>query len=201
MGSIGALALSSHATNAATRTAPTASEPRISALAQPCAFPRTRPHTIPNSPALASTTPGRSSRPPGPRLSSSLRSASGTRTRPIGTLSQKIQCHEIPSTTAPPTSGPKAIASPPTPPQAPSASPRFSGGTAALSSVRVRGITIAPPRPWTARATLRASTLGASAAATDPSVKTPRPKANMRRLPKRSPSAAPVRSSAANVSV
>ena len=32
--------------------------------------------------------------------------ASGSRIRPIGTLSQKIHCHERPSTTMPPTSGP-----------------------------------------------------------------------------------------------
>ena len=61
------------------------------------------------------------------------------------------------------------------PPQAPSARPRFSGGTAALSSVSVSGVTIAPPTPCTARATMSASMLGASAAATEPSVKIARP--------------------------
>jgi hypothetical protein len=116
-------------------------------------------------------------------------------------LSQKIHCQAIPSTTAPPTSGPNAIASPPMPPQAPSASPRFSGGTAALRSVSVSGITIAPPTPCTARATLSASTLGASAAATEPSVKIARPSANILLRPKRSPSAAPVSRKTANVSV
>ena len=175
IGSIGAFARSSQATNAATRVAPMTSEPTISGLVQPWPLPRTSPQTIPNRPALASASPGRSSLPPGPWLSSSRRSASGTSTIPIGTLSQKIHCHAIPSTTAPPTSGPKAIASPPTPPHAPSARPRFSGGTAALSSVRVSGITIAPPRPCTARATLSASMLGATAAATEPRVKIARP--------------------------
>ena len=38
----------------------------------------------------------------------------------------------MPCTTAPPTTGPNATARPPIPPQAPSARPRFSGGTAAL---------------------------------------------------------------------
>ena len=178
IGSIGARLRSSQATNAAIRSAPAISEPTISGLPQPSAFPRTSAQTIPNSPALARATPGRSSRPPGPWLSVSLRSASGTRTSPIGTLSQKIHCHAMPSTTAPPTTGPKAIASPPMPPHAPSARPRFSGGTAALRSVRVRGITRAPPSPWTARATFSASTVGASAAATDPSVKTSSPSEN-----------------------
>ena len=58
--------------------------------------PRTRPQTIPNRPALARPRPGRSNRLAGPQLSSSRSSASGTSTSPIGTFSQKIQCHEMP---------------------------------------------------------------------------------------------------------
>ena len=95
IGSIGAGVRSSQTTKAATRSAPTASAPTISGLAHPWTLPRTRPQTIPKRPALARPTPARSSRPPGPWLSSSRRSASGTRTSPIGTLSQKIHCHEI----------------------------------------------------------------------------------------------------------
>ena len=201
IGSIGARARSSQATKPASSAAPTASDPTISRLSHPWPFPRTRPQTIPNSPALASATPGRSRRPAGPRLSSSRRSASGTRTRPIGTFSQKIHCQAMPSTTAPPTSGPNAIARPPIPPQAPRASARRSGATAALSSVSVSGITIAPPSPCAARAAFSASTDGASAAPTDPRVKIPSPIVNMRRRPNRSPSAAPVSRKTANVSV
>ena len=119
----------------------------------------------------------------------------------MGTLSQKIHCQEMPSTTAPPTSGPRATARPPIPPQAPSASPRFSAGTAALRSVSVSGMTIAPPRPWTARAATRASMVGASAAAADAAVKSAIPSTNIRLRPNRSPSAAPVRRNTANVSV
>jgi hypothetical protein len=66
-------------------------------------------------------------------------------TTPMGTLSQKIHCHAMPSVTAPPTSGPSAIATPAMPPQAPSARPRFSAGTASLRIVSVSGVTIAPP--------------------------------------------------------
>ena len=87
------------------------------------------------------------------------------------------------------------------PPHAPSARPRFSFGTAWLRMVRVSGITIAPPSPCRARARLSASTVGASAAPIEPSVKMPTPMAKTRRRPKRSPSAAPVRRSTANVSV
>ncbi len=123
------------------------------------------------------------------------------RARPIGTFSQKIHCHAIPSTTAPPMSGPLATARPPIPPQAPSATPRLSAGTAALRIVSVSGVTIAPPRPWAARATMSASTEGASAAATEAAVKMPSPITKSRRRPKRSPRAAPVRRKTANVSV
>ena len=80
-------------------------------------------------------------------VSSSRAYASGASTIPIGTLSQKIQCHEMPLTTAPPTSGPIAIARPPIPPQMPSASPRRSAGTAAERIVSVSGVTIAAPTP------------------------------------------------------
>ena len=120
---------------------------------------------------------------------------------PIGTLIQKIQCQEMPCTTAPPTSGPSATARPPIPPHAPSARPRRSAGTAAERIVNVSGVTIAPPMPWKARARSSALAVGASAAATEPSVKIPIPIANILRRPKRSPSAAPVSSSTAKVSV
>ena len=66
IGSIGAGARSSQSTNAAVRIAPSVSEPTISGLDQPTAFPRTRPHTIPRSPVLASARPGMSSRVAGP---------------------------------------------------------------------------------------------------------------------------------------
>ena len=95
-------------------------------LVQPWSLPRTTPRTIPNRPRLASTRPGRSRRVAGPWLSVSRVQASGSSARPIGTFSQKIHCQEAPSTTAPPTSGPIAMARPPTAPQAPSASPRRS---------------------------------------------------------------------------
>ena len=92
-------------------------------------------------------------RPVGSRSGGST--ASGMTTRPIGTLSQKIQCQSRPSAMAPPTSGPMAIARPAMPPQAPSATARRSGGTAADRIVSVSGVTIAPPTPWMARARIR----------------------------------------------
>ena len=73
---------------------------------------------------------------------------------PIGTLTQKIQCQLRPCTTAPPTSGPAATASPAMPPQMPTMAPRRSAGKAAVRMVRLSGVTIAAPMPCTARAAI-----------------------------------------------
>ena len=67
--------------------------------------------------------------------------------------------------------------------------------------VSVSGVTIAPPTPCTARAMSSWFAVVASAAPAEATVKSSRPIANMRRRPKRSPSAAPVSSSTAKVSV
>ena len=201
IGSIGCSVRSSHATKHTSSAAPATNEPTMPAEVQPTSLARTSPHTIPTRPALARARPGRSSRDAGPRLSSSRSRISGASTSPIGTLSQKIQCQEMPLTIAPPTSGPSATARPLIPPQMPSASPRRSAGTEADRIVSVNGITIAPPRPWAARATSSAKIDGASAAAADATVKIAMPITSSRRRPNRSPNAAPVNSSTANVSV
>ena len=64
---------------------------------QPTSLARTRPHTIPTRPALARARPSRSNLEAGPRVSSSRKRMSGTSSSPIGTLSQKIQCQEMPA--------------------------------------------------------------------------------------------------------
>ena len=168
---------------------------------QPASLPRTRPQTTASRPPAERARPGRSSRPFEPCVSCSCLSASGIRTRPKGTFSQKIHCQEMPCTIAPPTSGPSATARPPMPPQAPSARPRRFGGTAAERIVSVSGSTIAPPSPWIARAAISSFADPASAARAEPPVKIASPIANSRRRPKRSPSAAPVRSRTAKVRV
>ena len=88
-------------------------------------------------------------------------------TRPIGTLIQKIQCQFAPCTTAPPTSGPPAIASPAMPPQMPTTAPRREAGNALVRIVRLSGVTAAAPSPWTARAAISVSAVGASAHAAE----------------------------------
>ena len=119
----------------------------------------------------------------------------------MGTLIQKIQCQEMPSTTAPPTIGPSATPVPLMPDQMPRAAPRRFSGKALASRVSVSGATMAPPMPCSARAATSAPVVGASAAAALEAVKSERPMRKSRRRPKRSPSAAPGMSMTANASV
>ena len=137
----------------------------------------------------------------GPRLSVSTRIATGMSTSAIGTLIQKIQCQESPSTIAPPTTGPSATPRPDTPDQAPIASPRRPSGTASDRSVSDNGMTNAAPSPWSARATISASAVGASAAAAEAAAKIATPRVKIRLRPKRSPRAAPVSRNTAKASV
>ena len=150
---------------------------------------------------MASTSPGTSNRRLGPRLSLRRSTASGPTTRPTGTLIQKIQCQEMPLITAPPMTGPSATPRPLMPDQIPSATPRRPAGKASERSVRVSGMTTAAPAPWKARAAISAPAFGASAAAAEPRVKMPSPTTNIRRLPNRSPRAAPESSRTAKLSV
>ena len=107
--------------------------------------------------------PGRSSRDAGPRLSSGRRTRiSGVSASPIGTLEPE---DPVPGDAADDRAAdqrPDATARPLIPPQMPSARPRRSAGTEADRIVSVNGITIAPPRPWAARATSSAKIDGAS---------------------------------------
>ena len=90
-----------------------ASAPTTSALPQPAALPRTRPHTTPSAAARDQREPGQVERAVRRRGSrASARSTSGISASPIGTLSQKIHSQAMPSVIAPPTTGPLATASP-----------------------------------------------------------------------------------------
>ena len=111
IGSIGSRARSSQATNAATSSAPPTSEPSTSTLPQPAWFPRTSPQTIPSAPPVTSARPRDVEAGVGPEALRIRVSTSGIAISPIGTLSQKIHSQLMPSTTAPPTSGPLATAS------------------------------------------------------------------------------------------
>jgi len=116
----------------------------------------------------------------------------------MGRLIQKIQCHPIACTTAPPTNGPTAPLTPPAPLQMPIAHARRPGGYAPVTRVRVSGTMIAAPAPCIARAATNTPIVGADPASKDAPTNVARPVQSIRRRPKRSPSAAPVNSRQAN---
>ena len=72
-------------------------------------------------------------------------------TIPIGRLTKKIQRQSKAVTSSPPRVGPAIVATPATAPQTPNAAPRRSGGNVMVTMASVCGISIAAPRPWTAR--------------------------------------------------
>ena len=187
IGSIGSRTLSSQATNAANSRTPVVSAATTSKEPQPAWLPRTSPHTTPNAPPETSASPPRSSAESGPWLSLILVSTNGIATSPIGTFTQKIHSQLIPSTTAPPISGPLATERPVIALKIPIAAPRFSAGNAALSSARPRVMTSAAPAPWTARPAISHPMPGASAQAAEETVKRASPAAYSLRRPYRSP--------------
>ena len=121
--------------------------------------------------------------------------------RPIGTFSQKIQGQARPCVTAPPTTGPASTAIPVTLLKMPSAQARRCGGNAAESRASASGSISAAPAPWMARAATSAPASGARAHPAEAAVNRLTPAASMRRRPNLSPSAAPVSSRTAKLSV
>ena len=82
---------------------------------------------------------------------------------------KKIQFQLMCSVIRPPTSGPIASASAETPAQMPIAIPRCRGGNVAVMIESVAGFISAAPTPWTTRAPIRMSRVGASPQASDDS--------------------------------
>jgi hypothetical protein len=169
-GIIGSAVRASQARNPRMRTGPRISPVRPCVLAQPAWLPCTSPQIRTPTPPDTRTSAGMSSRLCGPRLSGRHSHAPTPARTPTGTLIQKIQCQFRSCVTAPPTSGPQAIASPVTPPMMPTTAPRRSGGKAEVSSVRPSGIMMAAPMPWKARNVMRAVLFAARAQAADAAV-------------------------------
>ena len=169
IGSIGAGARSWEATNRTRASAPTLNAAGTSGRAHPTLPALATAQTMPSRPAPLNATPHGSMLRCGPWLSRRRRRASGTSASPSGTFSQKIHCQPTKVARPPPSNGPTAAPRPPIPPHAPSTAPRRCSGVAALSMVSDSGAKIAPPAPWTARAAIRVPTVGARAAAAEPS--------------------------------
>ena len=83
------------------------------------------------------------------------------------TLSAKIQRHDAWSTSTPPISGPTTVEMPVQAVHDPIAAPRSSGGNVATISASVLGTSSAPAMPWSARAAISISTVGAIAHSSD----------------------------------
>ena len=114
---------------------------------------------------------------------------------------RKTNRHDATSTSQPPTNGPIAVATPPSPDQAPIARARSSGANDAWIIARLPGVSSAPPTPCSARAAISSGAVGASPQSSDASANQTTPITKTRRRPYRSPSEPPSRISDASVSV
>ena len=112
----------------------------------------------------------------------------------------KIARQEIAPISQPPSSGPSAPATPPRPDQAPIARARSAGRKLASMIARLPGVRSAPPIPWTSRAKISSSTVGATAQSSEARVKSTTPTWKTSRRPSRSPRLPPSRISEASVS-
>lgn len=120
---------------------------------------------------------------------------------PSGMLMPNAHRHENAVVNHPPRSGPTAAMPPMVDPQTAKAMPRSRPRKVALMSDSVVGRIIAPPTPWTRRAAIRRSPVGARAAATEDRTNSTTPMSMMRRLPKRSASEPKISSSDAKTRV
>ncbi len=107
---------------------------------------------------------------------------------PIGRFTKKIHRQSKAVTSSPPRVGPAMVATPATAPHTPNAAPRRSGGNVFVMIVRVCGMSMAAPSPWTARNAISQPGLGARPHAAEAAVNTAMPLLNMIRGPIRSPS-------------
>ncbi len=199
IGTIGARARCSQTTKAAANSTPVASVLMTSALVHPATLPRSRPHTSASAAAATIISPKISSAAFGPKLSRRRASTKAMAIMPIGRLIQKIHRHPRLSVMKPPMAGPIMRANPVTPPKMPSARARSSLAKASLRIAIASGITSAAPAPCADRAAISDSTLPDSAHTPEARANNAMPAANIRRRPKRSPSAAPVSSRTAKV--
>ena len=93
-------------------------------------------------------------------------------TTQIGMLTKKIQRHDRPLVSTPPSTGPIATATPVVAPKTPNAVPRSLPLKALASSARAVANIAAPPMPWKAREMVRKKMSCAEPQAIEPSVKT-----------------------------
>jgi hypothetical protein len=123
-----------------------------------------------------STKPAQSGRAPcRSRDSATLARVSVSAATPTGRLTRKIQRHDNPDTSAPPSTGPIATATPVTAPQIPNAAPRSRPRKALASRANETANITAPPMPCNARDSCSMSVDVAAPHSTDAAVKTASP--------------------------
>jgi len=113
---------------------------------------------------------------------------------------KNTQRHDPATIRYPPKRGPAAVATPPTPDQAPMARERSCRRKDAWRMARLAGARRAPPTPWSTRAAISTPAFGANPQQTEATSNQTTPMKNMRLRPRRSPSEPPRRRKAARVS-
>ena len=103
------------------------------------------------------------------------------------------------STSNPPTNGPTAVNTPASPDQAPIALPRSAPPNKVLTSASEVGTTSAAAAPWPMRATTKINAVGANPQSTDVTPNAAVPAMNTDRLPSKSPSDPPTKTSAPSI--
>src|SRR5437764_9195218 len=151
---------------------------------------------------MDSPTPTKSTRPGlGSRDSGTISSTATMPATTIGTLIRKTEPHQYRSSSAPPTTGPMATASPTAPAHTPMARARSRGSNTFEMIDSVAGRTAAAPMPMTARAAMSWLGSWAYAEASDARPNSPRPASRTSRRPYRSPSTPAVNSRPAKTRV
>ncbi len=142
-------------------------------------------YVVPPSATAARTAPVVSKRSGacGSSVSGTQRRATRTVTTASGRLSRKIQRQSAYCTSAPPTNGPIAAETLPSPDQAPIAWLRSSGWNEPWIIARLPGISSAAPIPCRTRAAIRISGVGASPHSSEASANQTVPMTNTRRRP------------------
>jgi hypothetical protein len=161
------------------------------------------PNVTPDSSTIISSWPaGSNRRARGARDSGTNRPVSTTTATTTGTFSQKIDRQPTASTNAPPSSGPRAMDRPITPPHTPIAFARSARSVKTFVMIDMAtGLSIEPPTACRARNVMSHPVVGARLHSSDPAPNRTRPVWNVRRLPIRSPVEPPSMSRLASTSV
>jgi hypothetical protein len=185
-----------------TPNATNASTPSPSATAAPAPPSAMNPYVNAARPPVASTAPSRSRRPCGPGSvdSGTCRVVSRTTPAATGRLMKNTSRQDTTVISHPPSRGPSAVATAPSPDHAPIAAARSSGVNDACRMARLPGVSSAPPTPCNARQTTNTPTFGASPQPAEATANQTVPTRNTRRRPYRSPSEPPTSSNAESVS-